>query len=112
MIGEHLVDIMEREGLVIDEGDRQNIINDINECILNNHFHFITRNDDLIGWFTAHEITKNGNKHLYITNCIVYRGFRDKNNLLYLRNHIRGIYKNVYRYYFHSNKRDRYVYKH
>lgn len=95
---------MVREGLKISPKDSaQDIINDLEEAIRHESFHFIYKRDRVIGWVATF---KNGNK-VYITHCFIYKACRDRSNLLYLRSYLRGLYKGM-KFYFHSNRRDRY----
>lgn len=110
MIAEKMVDIMEQEGLKISPGDRENIVSDIKEAIANNSFHLIHKHEVVIGWLTCFKVQKNGIEHIYITHCVVFKKHRSRENLLYLRNYLRSIY-DIGKFYFHSNKRDRYFYK-
>jgi hypothetical protein len=85
--GEILVSIMSDEGVDIDSVERQKVISDIDEAILNNRLIFIKKNNTPIGFVTY----KPKINCVFISYCFVYRKYRNVVSLLGLRKIFRNI---------------------
>lgn len=108
----NIIEVLEREGIKFkSEAEKENIKQDIIECIEGGRFQFIIKDNRRIGFMTWHEILKNRKLHLFINNMIVFKEYRNKNNLLNIRQFFKEKYPNRNWAFWRNRKKDRFFYE-
>ncbi len=100
-IGTYILNKMIREGADIPEEKKAEVIEEVNEAITDNHFFIIAKNGKDIGFFSYFEIRG----RIFMNNCVIFKEFRSRTNLLSLRRLFKDKYKGR-QFYWRSKKRN------
>ena len=111
MTGKDLFNILISQKVQFPESEGE-LVEEFNQALRENRVYYIWKNDNMIGFLT-HEIrTKLGHKKLLINKLVILKEFRDRLNLVPLRNYIRELYRDMDcdGFYFRSKRRSRISY--
>lgn len=81
MIAERLLLKILKEGVNLSPEKHKEVVEDIRDARKGRRIHVLKRNGNKIGFFTWHEQPTG----IYVNNLIVFRDYRNPNNLLHLR---------------------------
>jgi hypothetical protein len=97
------------EGVDIKE-NHDELVKELDTAIQENRFYPIQKKNETIGFITIEEKIKAGSPRLFVNKCFILKRFRDRCNLLSLRQYFRNIYKGMDLFYWRSKRRSRMMY--
>lgn len=101
---DELIDIMIDEGMRVQ--DYADIYESIADAVAEGKIKAISKNGEIIGFFSWRESIKNGKKCIFVNNMCIKRRYRNPANLLFLRRFFRDLYPDMYFTYWHNSKKD------
>jgi hypothetical protein len=109
---DNIIEVLEREGVVFtSDAEKENVKKDIYECIEKGWFQFIVKDNRRIGFITWHEVWKDRKLHIFVNNMIVFKEFRNRNNLLNIRRFFKDRYPERCWAFWHSRKKKKFIYE-
>ncbi len=100
-------DILSKDGVPRDLKTVESIANGIK----NNRFFIKNINNEISLFLTWEENYINGKKYIFVNNLWIDPGFRKSKSLLEVRNHLKIILKDVYKFYWFNRRKQRMIYR-